>query len=346
MAELWDVIDPAELTGYSRASLADRDENEFSLTRWFPNRELDDLVFEAQTGGGGLIDAANFRSYDSEPDFGSREGISSITGKLPPIARQMLLSEYDQLRLRKAPEQAYRDLLLRDGERLTRQIDARLEIARGDALVNGSVTLDERGVKATVAFSRKAEHSVTAATAWSNPAADMITDLQTWSDVWSETNGASPGAILTTKKVARAMLKNTGLQAQLYPGNSNLRLRRSDVDAWFEDNDLPPIQTYDAKVKWKGTERRILQEGRLLFLPAPAEVGSIDGGPVGETFWGTTAEAQEPQYGIQDGELPGIVVAAFKETKTPVHAITIASAIGIPIMANPNASLVANVGIS
>ena len=42
---LWtDIIDPAELTGYARASLADYEATRGTLAQYLPNREVADVV--------------------------------------------------------------------------------------------------------------------------------------------------------------------------------------------------------------------------------------------------------------------------------------------------------------
>jgi hypothetical protein len=338
-----DHVTPAELTGYAREGLADRAENQFSLARWLPNRTVNDLVFRFNKSTSGLIEAATYRAYDSEPRFGSREGLARVTGELPPIARQMLLNEYDQLRLRSA-DQEVRDLLLRDAERLTRQINARFEVARGDALVNGSVTIAEDGVSASVSFGRKSAHSVTAATVWSNySAATVLDDIEAWTQVYSDTNGELPGSILTSTKVARAIMRNDQIRSQLYPNSADRRLTRADLNAFLEEFGLPQITTYDAKVKVNGAEQRIIPEDRFIFLPAPGNPNDELSSDMGATLWGTTLESQEPEYQIESGEQPGIVVAAMKQKTTPIQVVTVASAIGIPILANPDLSFVADV---
>jgi hypothetical protein len=343
--EIFDeYITPAELTGYAREALADRADNEFQLARWLPNNTINDLEFRFSRGGGGLTEAANYRAYDAEPDFGRREGISRVTGELPPIARQMFLDEYSQLRLRGNIRQEMRDLLLRDAERLTRQIGARLELARGDALVNGSVTIDENGVQATVDFNRSATHEVAPAVLWSDHVnATVLDDLEAWMQVYSDTNGTPPGAILTSTAVARHIARNAQIQAELYPNNPGRRVTRAMIDDYLAEMRLPPIITYDARISRGGTATRVVPEDRFLFLPQRGDANDPETGELGTTLWGTTLESMEPGYGIEDGAWPGIVSAAHKSTTTPVQVVTIASAIGVPIMANPDLTLVADV---
>ena len=60
---LWtDIIDPAELTGYARASLADYEATRGTLAQYLPNREVADVVVRFVQGSTGLVEAAQFLS--------------------------------------------------------------------------------------------------------------------------------------------------------------------------------------------------------------------------------------------------------------------------------------------
>jgi hypothetical protein len=346
--DIFDLVDPAELTGFARQALADRPVNQFRLSSILPDETIDDLVYRFTTGGGGLTQAAGFRTWDAEPGFGKRRGVSRVTGELPPIAHQMFLDEYTQMRSRNNTD-AMINAIFDDAATLVRQIDARFELARADALVNGSVTLAENGVEASVSFGRKSEHQRTAGTAWSTTTADIIGDIEDAIAVYVDTNGVAPGMFLTTAKVLQAMKRNEGMLKLAYPtiaDTTGLRLQSNDVNQIFADEGWPAIQTYDANVLGvDGVQRRILPEGVFLMLPTPG--GGADGSQrMGATLWGTTLEAAEPEYGVEAGDMPGLVVASFKQKTTPVQVVTIASAIGIPILGDPNLSLRLSTGVS
>jgi hypothetical protein len=57
---------------------------------------------------------------------------------------------------------------------------------------------------------------------------------------------------------------------------------------------------------------------------------------------GLTLEAQEPDYQLAAAEQPGVVVGNFRTTD-PIALWTHAAAIGLPIMANPDLTFVADV---
>lgn len=336
--DIYDLITPAELTGYARAALADRPINALQLSNILPHRQVNDLNYRFTRGGGGLAAAASFRAYDAEPRFGKREGIARVSGELPAIGQQYVLGEYDSLRLRNANEEI-RNLLLRDAARIARAIDTRFEFARGQALEEGKVVLNEDGVIATVDFGRSAAHSVAPSVLWSNLASSTpIDDMQAWRDVYVDTNGQPPGVTQVSQRIVNYLVRNAQVRSMVLPvGSTVTQVRRSDLDAVLTDFGLPPLRVFDARaIDQAGVSRRVINDDKLLFLPS-------DGTELGATLWGTTLEAQEPQYGIAPADHPGVVVGAFKQSTTPIRVFTIGSAIGIPILGDPDLSFVADV---
>jgi hypothetical protein len=330
-----DYITPAELTGYTRAALADFDVNQFTLSRWLPTQTIDDLDYRFDQGGAGLVDAAVFRNYDTPTPFGARPGIKRITGELPPISRQLRLSEYDRLRLRSASADRIRNAIFNDAENLARAIAARFELARGEALYRGSLILNENGVVATVDYGRAAGHTVTAGTVWSNIAANIPSDLRSWYDTYIATNGIAPGAILTSTAVKRNMQRNTAV-INAVAGSTAGRTQVTDAEltGWLQSEGLPAVETYDVQVNVNKVATRVIPVDRLLFLPAP-------GTALGATLHGVSSEALEPEYGLV-GDEPGIVAGSYK-SPDPVAVFTKASSIGLPVLGMPDLTFAADV---
>ncbi|MFB7823885.1 major capsid protein [Streptomyces hydrogenans] len=327
---------PAELTGYARAAEADRVENEFSLERWLPNSTINDLTYRFTRGGGGLTEAASYRAYDAESDIGVRPGGARVSGELPPISRKIPVGEYERIVRRGVNANAeIRDAMLDDGVRLARQLAARVEMARASAIFNAAVTLAENGVQASVDFGRKAGHNVSAATAWSDPAADIIGDFQAWLEVYSDTNGGDPEAVLVSRAIRMALKRNTQLRGLSTTGaTAPTILTDSLLEAILADHGIPPLVQYDAKVSVNGASTRITPNDKLAFLPA-------QGDALGKTLWGVPVEADDPRYGLAGAEA-GIAVGAYK-SEDPQTVWTRATAIVLPVAANPDLTFVADV---
>ncbi|MEU8840227.1 major capsid protein [Streptomyces roseus] len=330
---------PAELTGYARAALRDREENQFSLNRWLPNSTVNDLSYRFTRGGGGLTEAAVFRAYDAESDIAYRPGGARVSGELPPISRKIPVSEYDQIAMRGLDTQGaeIRDAMEADSVRLVSAIAARIELARGDALFNGSVTIAENRLQASVDFQRSGSHSVTAGTVWSDTEnADVYDDLQAWLDVYNTTNGTLPAFTLMSRKIYNYLRRNKQLRELAFSGASTAPtvLTRDALNAVLGDFDIPPVVIYDAKVSVDGTATRVTPEDKILFLP---EQGSA----AGQTLWGVPVEANDPRYGLQ-GDGAGVAVGAYK-SEDPQTLWTRATAIALPVVAAPDLTFVADV---
>ncbi|MGW6638456.1 major capsid protein [Streptomyces cyaneofuscatus] len=328
---------PAELTGYARAALADRPENAFGLDRWLPNRTINDLSYRFTRGGGGLTEAATFRAYDASSDVGVRPGGARVSGELPPISRKIPVGEYERIKRRNVDTQnaEIRDAMLDDGVRLARQIEARMELARGEAIFNASVVLNENGVQASVDFGRAAGHTVTAGTVWSNVSADVIGDFQTWLEVYNDTNGGDPESVLISRAIWTALKRNTQLRGLSTTGaTAPSILTDSLLAAILADHGIPPLVRYDAKVNVGGVSTRITPNDKLAFLPA-------QGDALGQTLWGVPVEADDARYGLA-GDEAGIAVGAYK-TEDPQTVWTRATAIALPVVAAPDLSFVADV---
>jgi hypothetical protein len=330
---------PAELTGYAREALRDREENQFSLNRWLPNATINDLTFRFNRGGGGLVEAAVFRAYDAESDIGSRAGGARVSGELPPLSRKMPVGEYEQIRMRNVDTQAseIRDAMEADAVKLVSAIAARMELARGQALFTGAVTIAENNVQAAVDFGRASGHSVTAATVWSDTEnASVYDELQAWLDVYNTTNGTLPAYTLMSRKIYNYLRRNKQLRELAFSGASTSPtvLTRDALNAVLGDFDIPPVVIYDAKVSVGGTATRVTPEDKILFLPEQGEAA-------GKTLWGVPVEANDPRYGLQ-GDGAGVAVGAYK-SEDPQTVWTRATAIALPVVAAPDLTFVADV---
>ena len=334
-----DFVDPATLTGYARAGAADLDVNQFTLSRWLPSVSVDDLEYRFTRGGEGLIEAATFRAFDAESPVGARAGVTRVSGELPPISRKIRMGEYDRLRQRKVSNDTIATGIYTDTERMTRSVLARIELARGDALVNGSVTLNENGVIATVSFGRTGGHTVTAGTLWSTVAsATPLADLLSWQATYVATNGVPPGAIVISTTTLGYLLRNAEVRALAAStaGTPSI-VSRASLDAVMSAYGLPPLHVYDAQVKVSGSATRVVAANKTLLLPAPA--ASPQDTQLGATLFGTTAESLSPDYNLT-GDEPGLAAGVY-ESFDPVALWTKAAAISLPVLANPDLSFTA-----
>jgi hypothetical protein len=332
---------PAELTGYARAALRDYQVNTFMLHEILPDNTVNDLSYKFTRGGGNLIDAAVYRNFDSESDIGIREGGARVYGELPPISRKLPLGEYERIKRRNLDTQAeeLRAALESDATRLVHGIAARVELARGEAIFNASITLNENGVQGGVDFGRNPANAVAPATTWDNTAATVSDDLDTWMEYYLNLNGFMPERMLLPRRVFNFLRRNDQMKNIIFPnsGKSTVSiptLTPTQLMDALSAAGLPTPVIYDAQVNVAGVSTRITPANKIALLP-PSNV------KVGETLWGSPIESQDPRYGLAGSEA-GVAVGAYY-SEDPQTLWTRATAIVLPIIGNPDVTMTATV---
>lgn len=336
---LWtDIIEPAELSGFARASLQAFEDRNGSLERWLPNTHVDDIAVKFVIGENGLQEAAEFRSFDAEPTIARQSRGRGVQLELPAIGQKMPVSEYRALRLRNASDDAYRSHILKTTNQIVRAIADRMEMLRGVVLDSGKATVDQRDFNINDDFGRPGGHNVTAGSLWTTASVDRISDLLAWQDTYATTNaGTLPGALLMSTRTYGALKAGD----QFTNAVTGRPMSRSDIASVLVDEGLPPIYIYDRKVKsYEGVTARVTSDENVLFLPAPGAEGESE---LGATYWGTTLTATELGWGIEDDERAGIVAGVVKSDNVPVIAEVVADAIGMPVLGNAALTLKAKV---
>jgi len=335
-----------QLTGTARAA-ADDQHSQYLLAQFLPNRDNPGLSFDFDVNQLTYADSATFRAFDTEAPFGTTVGGANRSGKLPPISRKLRVSEYDQLVLQQSPD-AVGSRLDQYADRLGRGIEARAELARGQAFETGLVTINENKLVMTVDFGRKAGHTVTAGTLWSNPTAPVPTQLQSWLAAYVATNGFGWGVAVMSLQTLLYLQQNQAIiGAVVGRGASDLptMISRDQVQAYFTAYGFGRIILSDdtpqkASVSVGGVVTRILSQNKVTFAPEPG--GIAGGGVLGGTDWGIPSEALQSKYGISDADRPGIFAAALDQ-EDPESLNVLASAITLPVLENANATFTATV---
>lgn len=352
-----DLVDPAELTEYARAYNDETLRSRFVLEQILPNREIPDVEFRVRSGGLQDVDVAEYRAWDTQPPMTGRPGITRKRGEIPPVSRQIPLLEEESLRLR-AMQQGNNnpiiDAIFDDVERMVRSVQARVELARGDVLTDGIVTINENGVNVSVDFGVPAGHKPTRATtlAWTtaNAATALpITDLLTWLDLYKTDTGVMPRGIMMGRGLFPALAVNNEVRAYAQAGASTApaRVNLATIGQIFADFGIPPLMGlgsdpsgdpfYDQSVRVNGVVTPVIPAGRVVFVPPADE-------PVGNTFYGITAEAVRliERNLITAQAAPGIVALTL-QNDNPVQTFTLATGIALPAIINPELIFTAHV---
>lgn len=325
--QLWtDLIDPADLTAFGRTIMEDYLAQD-ALSQILPNAFVDDVVFSWIVNET-LVDLAEYRAFDAETPIGKGLESEEKTAKLAAVGLKKRFGEYDQLRRRGAnsPEtvQAAADRL---AEAVVRATADRVTLLKAEALVTGALAINENRFVQNVSFGRAAGQTNAAPAAlWSATGADPITDLLGWVEDVEDASGVTPDRIITSTRVFSALA--AALAGGDYVTTQTGVVSQEVVNSVLVSYGLPQITIYNRKIGGI----RVIADDKLILAPA--------GGMAGATVWGTSVDADEPNYGLS--QLPGIVVGPYK-TEDPNTKWIRSDAIALPILATPDATLSADV---
>lgn len=333
-----DLIDPVELTAEAREAADDAEARKGSLARYLPSVEVDDIVIEVFESENGLIEEAQYRAFNAEPELAGAEGGSSFTIKLPALGQKRFITEYMQLRNRNAGDDSMRASIVKHARAVAVAIVSRMERQRAVALVTGKSTITGRRFNSDDDFGRDPSHNVTASALWSTSTVSRLADLEAWVDAYVATNGVEPGSLLMSKRVLRALASGEEFATVLANGSSR-RATEDEVRSVVAGAGLPEIDVYDRRT----AAGLLIPDDRVILLPEPGETRAEEANELGASFWGRTLTSMAPEYGIAEVEQPGIVVGAHRNDSVPHNAYVDSDAIGLPVLANANLSFVAKV---
>lgn len=329
---LWtDVIDPAELTGYARASLEELEARKDSLGAFLPNENVIGTSARLMQTVAGYAPEASWRAYDAEPTIGRMPGGQRVTIDLAPIGHNIPISEFDQLTLRRASDEQMRNAILRATRTAVQAVANTVVLARGSLLATGKLTINQPDFQVDLDMGRGASMSTTVSTLWSATGADPLDDLLAAAEAYETLNGVAPGTILMGR-TAFSLLQRSDTVKTVLVGGAERLATAAEVNALTASYGLPAVTVYTRKVGAKF----VVPENTVLLLPPEGE-------PLGATLWGETLTGTDPRYNIADTDLPGLVVGAFRGEKPPMIAEVIADGIAAPVLANANLAMAVKV---
>lgn len=337
-------VTPDALTTFVREvpTPADQVLNRLLPDRYFTNNTIDfaELTRTNRT--------ARFRAFDGRLHVSERDTNITKQVKLPPLSSSISVGELERLQLEFArtggtDNAAIVNAIYDDATNLTREIQARMEQARGDVLTDGKFTLaGEGGLTMEADYGVPANHLVAPGILWSSTGtATIIANISAWVDIYVATNGFAPGGMALSRRILNFMLQNAELRTLLASlvGTPSL-INRPALDNALSAYTLPPItMVYDTVVDVDGTSTRVIPDDRVIFHPPNVS-------DLGYTAWGVTATSLElvnsSAVDLSFSQAPGIV-GVVEKSGPPYREWTFVDAVGMPVLANPKLLMVADV---
>lgn len=331
MATILELFNQREILNY----LKNREYKPLLGETLFPEVKRESLEFDMIVGAGRTPVIASIHAFDTEAEIGSREAAKQALG-LALIKRKLGLTEKEIIALespRNAQELQYlMQVVYNDIDVLVAGVRARVEAMRMEATANGTVTLDENNLSATIEYGVPAEHKeiLSGTSRWTDPNSDPIGDLERFADALD----SAPTRGLTSKEVMGALLRHPKVIGALY-GTSALRVpSRSDLNAFLTERSLPALATYNEKYRKQHADGSFTTHR---YFPQN-KIALFGDEPLGETIYGPTAEEvrlrRDPS--IETQMVGNVLAMVYEENLDPVSTWKKAVATALPSFPEAN----------
>ncbi|MCV7354490.1 major capsid protein [Mycolicibacterium fluoranthenivorans] len=323
------------------------------FTAEFPTRNYDtdeiDFATITQTNR-----AAKFRNWDGSFWVAPRDTGKEGRVRMLPLGGQLSVGEYERRQKEMARyggtiQNILVDAIYDDLTNLTRYAQNRVELAWGDVLTDGVLTINENGVQQQVDYGIPGGQLVTAATLWSNHAASTpLTDLIAWTGVYSGLNGAPHGQFRTSLAVVQHLMQNTQLINAIKGANTGVTwVSIAEINAFLAGFGIPPFvvptdgqpggSIYGSSFDVDGSTTLAYPANKVAFLPS-------DLGTLGFTAWGVPTTSMELNANnVQVQSATGIIGILVREEQPPFRKTTFVDGVVLPVLADTRKILVATV---
>lgn len=344
MAIFFDApVTPDALTAFVREVPGPAD---LGLTALFPRETSDDNTVDfaeiVRTNR-----AAKFRTFDGRIHVSERDTGGTSRVSLLPLSSSLGMGEYERLQLQFARTggtntNALAQSIYNDAQNLTNEVLNRLELAWGDVLTDGKLTIqDEGGYSGEADFGIPSSQIITAGTAWSGSSAPTFSNLIAWQDNYIANNGRPFGTLMGSQRILRYLQTSAEVINAVHGSAAGrTRVNINELNDLLSSEGLPSFTLAPTtKLYVDGAPVSVLPEDKLIMGPANmAEVGA--------TVFGVSATALElvnaAQSDLSFEEAAGIVGVVIKDGP-PFRQFTYVDAVAMPILKAPRLLQVADV---
>jgi len=302
--------------------------------RFLPLEETYDIDFN-ETVLTRQADMANLVDSGAELPLTDRDPVRRVSGEITDIGQSYILTKKELAAMMDKGNDGKRKLavqqVLGKTAQIKRNIDARIEWLRWQALGNGVLAYNKGGIILGQDFGVPSENKVTAATKWDDEDPTIITDYEKWVQDYVDLNGEQPDVFVTSIKVIRYVMNDANVRKAV-TGLSDKLITLDELNEFLVGRQMPKMEAFDATVTYRDVEnggarvtQRLLSEKKGVFLK--------EGGVIGKQLLGPTYE---------NDMNPGIYAHTFTMQR-PVREVIEVVAASFPKVLEPNLIKIATV---
>jgi len=284
--------------------------------------DFNETVMERQQDMADLVDSG------AELPLTDRDPLRRVSGEIADMGQSYIVTKKEMAALMDKGNPGRRKIaerqLLGKAATVKKNIDARIEWLRWQALGNGVMTYDKAGIILGHDFGIPAGNKVTAGTRWNDVGATIMMDYEKWVQDYVDLNGKSPDVFVTGIGAIRAIMNDAGVRKSV-SGLADKMLTIAELNDFLVGRQMPRMESFDTSVAYRdvnnqGTrvQQRLLAANKGVFLS--------EGGEIGTQLLGPT---------VENNMNPGIYARSFTENR-PMREIVEVVAASFPKIMDPN----------
>jgi len=302
-------------------------ETKYIGSRFLPIEETYDIDFNESTLTR-QADMADLVDSGAELPLTDRDPMARVHGEITDMGQSYIVSKKELAAMMDKGNPAKRELavkqLLGKAAQVKKNIDARIEWLRWQALGTGQIAYNKGGIILGNDFGVPVGNFKIAGTKWDAASPTILANYEAWVQAYVDTNGDVPDVFITGIAAIRAFMNNADVRLAI-TGLSGKLLTLDELNAFLVGRQMPKIEAFDASVTYRdvlGGGARVTQR----LLGAKKGVFLKEGGQIGSQLLGPTYE---------NDMNPGIFARTFTMER-PVREVVEVVAASYPKILNPS----------
>jgi hypothetical protein len=266
-------------------------EQKFIGSRFLPIEETYDIDFNESVLTR-QADMADLVDSGAELPLTDRDPMARVKGEITDMGQSYIVTKKELAAMLDKGNPAKRALavkmLLGKAAQVKKNIDARIEWLRWQALGTGQLAYNKSGIILGSDFGVPGANFKTAGTKWNASTPTILADYELWVQAYVDLNGDTPDVFVTGIAALRAFMNDATVRKQI-TGLTDKLVTLDELNAFLVGRQMPKVEAFDASVVYRdvmngGTRvsQRLLSAKKGVFLKEGGAIGSQLLGPTYE----------------------------------------------------------------
>lgn len=245
-------------------------------------------------------DMADLVDSGAELPLTDRDPMARVKGEITDMGQSYIVTKKELAAMMDKGNPAKRALAVKmlfgKAAQVKKNIDARIEWLRWQALGTGQIVYNKSGIILGNDFGVPGGNFKTAGIKWDAATPTILANYEAWVQAYTDLNGEGPDVFITGISALRAFMNDPDVRTAV-SGLSGKMLTLDELNAFLVGRQMPRIEAFDASVTYRDLSQANGPRVTQRLLGAKKGVFLKEGGAIGSQLLGPTYE-NEMEPGI------------------------------------------------